>query len=215
MFTQHPTRIAALPKDLRPDPEKLGKETLYLRDVPDEVADEVWERFLSAIEPLRTTGKLGTILLQFPPWFTISRSNKDYILSCVERLTPRYRTCVEFRHQSWLSEKNREETLNFLSGNRVPLVCVDMPQGYASSVPPLLAATADLAVVRFHGHSEKWTSKNIEEKFGYRYSDEELCEWAPRLLALAAEAERTQVLMNNCYRNYAQVNAERLTELLA
>lgn len=214
LFTQHPTRIAALPADLRPDPEKLGKDTLYLRDVPDEVAGEVWERFLSAIEPLREAGKLGAILLQFPPWFTISRPNKKYILSCVERLAPRHQPCVEFRHRSWLSEKNRDETLEFLSGHRIPLVCVDMPQGYASSVPPLLAATADLAVVRFHGHSAKWTSKNIEEKFGYRYSDEELREWAPRLRGLADKAERTHVLMNNCYRNYAQVNAERLTELL-
>lgn len=215
LFTQHPTRIAALPADLRPDREKLGKDTLYLRDVPDGVAGEVWERFLGALEPLRAAGKLGAILLQFPPWFTISRPNKKYILSCVERLAPRYQACVEFRHRSWLSEKNRDETLEFLSGNRIPLVCVDMPQGYASSVPPLLTATADLAVVRFHGHSAKWTSKNIEEKFGYRYSDEELREWAPRLLGLAGEAERTQVLMNNCYRDYAQINAERLTELLA
>ncbi len=38
-------------------------------------------------------------------------------------------------------------------------------------MPPVLAATADLAVVRFHGHSDKWTSKDIHEKFGYHYSD--------------------------------------------
>jgi uncharacterized protein YecE (DUF72 family) len=81
-------------------------------------------------------------------------------------------------------------------------------------VPPVLAATADLAVVRFHGHSDKWTSKDIHEKFGYEYSTAELRGWAPRLRALAAEAKRTQVFMNNCYTDYAQKNAAQLIDLL-
>ena len=63
-----------------------------------------------------------------------------------------------------------------------------MPQGHNSSIPPVLAATADLAVVRFHGHSDKWTSKDIYEKFGYRYSKAELKEWTPRLQQLSTEA---------------------------
>jgi uncharacterized protein YecE (DUF72 family) len=32
--------------------------------------------------------------------------------------------------------------------------------------------------------------------------------------ALASDVEQTHVLFNNCYRNYAQVNAQRLAELL-
>jgi uncharacterized protein YecE (DUF72 family) len=32
--------------------------------------------------------------------------------------------------------------------------------------------------------------------------------------ALASDAEDTHVLFNNCYRDYAQVNAQRLAELL-
>lgn len=215
LFTQHPTRIATLPADLRPDRDKLGKDTVYQRDVPQRVLDEVWHRFLAALDPLRRAGKLGAILLQFPPWFTISRANKSYLLACVERLAPDYQPCVEFRHRSWLSEDNREETLNFLSTHDIPLVCVDMPQGYASSVPPVLAATGKLAVVRFHGHSAKWTSKNIHERFGYRYSPQELREWAPRIQALSGQAERVHVVLNNCYRDYAQVNAQQLMDLLA
>jgi uncharacterized protein YecE (DUF72 family) len=78
----------------------------------------------------------------------------------------------------------------------------------------VLAATADLAVVRFHGHSDKWTSKDIHEKFGYRYSRDELAQWAPRLRDLADRATHTHVLMNNCYSDYAQTNAEDLINLL-
>jgi uncharacterized protein YecE (DUF72 family) len=89
-----------------------------------------------------------------------------------------------------------------------------MPQGYPDSIPPVLAATADLAVIRLHGHSQKWTSSDIHERFGYRYSDAELSEWAPRISALAGLADRTSVLFNNCYSDYAQVNAQQLASLL-
>jgi uncharacterized protein YecE (DUF72 family) len=89
-----------------------------------------------------------------------------------------------------------------------------MPQGYPSSIPPVLAATSDLAVVRMHGHSDKWDSKDIHERFGYRYSEDEIGEWAERIRGLADGAEVTQVLFNNCYSNYAQVNARQLADRL-
>ena len=36
----------------------------------------------------------------------------------------------------------------------------------------------------------------------------------PKVRALAEDAAITQVLFYNCYRDYAQVNAQQLTELL-
>ncbi len=213
LFTQHPTRIAALPTDLRPAAQQAGKDPVYLRQVDPAVADQAWERFLAALEPLRQAGKLGAILMQFPQWFPISRASKDYIVSCAARVAPR-QLCIEFRNRTWMTPANQNETLEFLSGQRLPYVCVDMPQGYPSSIPPVLAATADLAVIRLHGHSEKWTSKDIHERFGYRYTQEELSEWAPRIRDLAGRADTTHVLFNNCYRDYAQVNAQQLAELL-
>jgi len=178
------------------------------------VADEAWGRFSAALEPLRQAGKLGAILLQFPPWFPISRARKDYIVACAQRAAPD-RVCVEFRNRTWMTPENQDETLGFLTGHQLPYVCVDMPQGHRDSIPPVLAATTPgLAVVRMHGHSAKWDSKDIHERFGYRYTDAELAEWAPKVRALARDATGTHVLFNNCYRNYAQVNAQQLTELL-
>jgi uncharacterized protein YecE (DUF72 family) len=210
LLTGHPTRVSALYKDLRPETEK---KNLYPDDLPPQAYEEVWTRFLSALDPLVEAGKLGAILFQFPPWFTIKRDNKQYLLEVARRCAP-LRPVFEFRHASWFDGDNAEETLGFLREHRLPFVCVDMPQGHKSSVPPVLAATADLAVVRFHGHSDKWTSKDIHEKFGYDYSDRELRDWAPKLRELAGEAERTHVLMNNCYRDYAQRNATTLANLL-
>src|SRR5215831_1368175 len=80
LFTQHPTAVKALPADLREavvndgKDAKDAKDRVYLKDVPPDVAGEAWERFLAALEPLRQAGKLGAILLQFPPWFPISRA---------------------------------------------------------------------------------------------------------------------------------------------
>jgi uncharacterized protein YecE (DUF72 family) len=90
-----------------------------------------------------------------------------------------------------------------------------MPQGYSNSIPPVVAATSDLAVLRMHGHSDKWESKDIQERFGYRYSDEELATWAPKVKNLAEDAAETHVVFNNCYRDYAQVNAQQLEALFA
>jgi uncharacterized protein YecE (DUF72 family) len=210
LLTQHPTKPGALYKDLRPPGVT---KNLYLRDVEESTVDAVWERFLAALDPLHAAGKLGAVLFQFPQWFPIGRQNKHYILECKRRCEP-YRICVEFRNKTWLSEDNRAETLDFLTSYGVPYVCVDMPQGHTSSVPPVVAATADLAVVRFHGHSDKWTSRDIYERFGYRYSEDELRGWAPKIQDLSAQAKETHVLMNNCYSSYAQTNAQQLLDLL-
>ena len=213
LFTQHPTRVAALPADLRPAAEKAGRDRVYLKDVDGAVADQAWQRFLAALEPLRRAGKLGAILLQFPPWFPLSRANKDYILACAQRAAPR-QVCVEFRNHTWMTPGNQEQTLDFLAAHRLPYVCVDMPQGYPDSIPPVLAATARLAVVRMHGHSPKWESKDIQERFDYRYTEDELTGWASRVRALAGAADVTHVLFNNCYRGSAQVNARQFAALV-
>ncbi|MFI9638878.1 DUF72 domain-containing protein [Micromonospora sp. NPDC051925] len=211
LLTGHPTRVSALYKELRPE---TTKRHVYPADLSAQAYEEVWTRFLSALDPLVEAGKLGAVLFQFPPWFTIKRDNKEYLLEVERRCRP-LRPVFEFRHASWFEGANAEETLAFLRGHRLAYVAVDMPQGHRSSVPPVLAATADLAVVRFHGHSDKWTSKDIHEKFGYRYSDRELRDWAPKLRELADSADRTHVLMNNCYLDHAQRNGQRLQALLA
>ncbi|HEY9392130.1 MAG TPA: DUF72 domain-containing protein [Mycobacteriales bacterium] len=211
LLTGHPTRPTALYKDLRPHTDRRN---LYPKDLDRRTIDAVWERFLSALMPLHEAGKLGAVLFQFPPWFPIGRRNKHYILECARRSTP-YRICVEFRNKTWLSTDNQAETLDFLTSYAVPYVCVDMPQGHTNSVPPVVAATADLAVLRMHGHSDRWTSHDIYQRFGYLYTEEELARWAPRVRELTDQARSTHVLLNNCYRDYAQTNAQQLIRLLA
>ncbi len=211
LLTGHPTKTEALYKDLD---FKSDKKNVYIDDLDQRVVDEVWDRFLSALEPLQDAGKLGLLLFQFPPWFVIGKTNKQYVLECATRAAP-MRICVEFRNQTWMREDNQKETLEFLEGHGLPYVCVDMPQGFKSSIPPVVAATADVAVMRFHGHNVKeWESGSVQRRFKYLYSKDELERWAPRVQDLAQETKKTHVLMNNCYRDYAQRNAKELADLL-
>ena len=123
---------------------------------------------------------------------------------------------MEFRHKSWLSDENREETLELLESHQLPFVCVDMPQGFKSSVPPVVAATSsELAVMRFHGHNDaEWESGSVQKRFRYLYSKRQLRPWVPKLEELASQAREVHALMNNCYRDHGVRNAMELQEML-
>ena len=218
LFTQHPTPLTALPKDIKQalPLDVKQKATIYQRDMPPELISELWIRFERALLPLDSAGKLGVVLCQFPPWFYPGEQQRDYILSCRERL-PQYRIAIEFRHSSWVNDQNRERTLSFLRDNDLSFVCVDEPQGFKSSIPPVVAATSDLALVRFHGRNrEMWETKGISaaERFNYLYSQEELKEWVPRIKELASVTRQLHVLFNNCHRDKAVVNARQVRLML-
>ncbi|MER7133882.1 DUF72 domain-containing protein [Streptosporangium saharense] len=213
LLTGHPTRPEALYKDLR---ETLGEtpERLYLDGVGPRIADEVWGRFLATLAPLHEAGKLGALLFQFPPWLPAGEHGRRRVLECVRRSAP-MRVCVEFRNRTWMDEGNRAATLGFLTEHDIPYVCVDMPQGHPSSIPPVPAVTAsDLAVVRLHGRSPRWADGGVEERFAYRYTEDELRPWASRVLALSRHAETTHVITNVCCGDTSQRTAARLTSLI-
>jgi uncharacterized protein YecE (DUF72 family) len=219
LFTGHPIRPATLWKDLRaeiPD-EHRGKRNLYRHHLPDAVLDEAWKRFDHALDPLADAGRLGAVVFQWPPWFTAKRENRDHLAAVAGRL-PGRRLAVELRHGSWLSERDRERTLALLEDHGLVYVCVDEPQGFPTSVPPLVVAThPDLAMVRFHGHNaDNWNRKGITaaERFRYLYGADELASWVPPLKALDQQVRETHALMNNCYRDFGVRNAYQLGHLL-
>ena len=221
LMTGQPTEVKRLPKDLREAlPVDLAAKTrIYAKDLPDDVRDEVWARFIDALVPLAEAGQLGSILLQYPRWFFTSSENRDAIEAATARLREAGLVgAVEFRSASWFNEKNLERTLRFLEDRAIPLVVVDGPQGFKSSVPPVVAAPSpDLAVVRFHGRrSATWEASGIAtvERFRYLYDTTELADWAPRVRDIATQAKDTHVLFNNFYANYGSTNALELARLI-
>ncbi|MFI6226558.1 DUF72 domain-containing protein [Micromonospora echinospora] len=210
LFTGHPTPVSVLPRDLRP---AGTRRRVQRRDLSDEAYDELWGRFHAALAPLAGTDRLGAVLLQFPPWFAHGEAAKRRIVELAGRCRP-HRVAVELRHHSWFAEPTVLDTLGLLRDHDLTYVCVDMPQGFASSVPPILTVTAGLAMVRFHGHSTAWESGDKQERFRYAYAEDELARWADLLTELAGHADELHVLMNNCCGDQAQRDAARLADLL-
>jgi uncharacterized protein YecE (DUF72 family) len=217
-LTTHHTDPKRLPRDVRDElPKELReKRRIYPKDLGAEALAELAKRFRIALEPLQAAGKLGAVLFQYPPWFAISRANKDEIARAKE-LLPDFRLAIEFRNGTWMSERNRSETLSFLRDNDLIYVSVDEPQGFRTSIPPVAEATSDIAMVRFHGrNADTWMkqTQTAAERFKYQYTDEELKEWIPRIRGLEKESDEVQVLYNNCYADFAVTNAKRMADLL-
>lgn len=215
LLTQHPAPAARLPKDLR---EKLGdsKTNLYFKDLGPKEKESIWDRFREGLQPLHDAGKLGAVLFQFPKWFLPSPGAYRFMEDLREWL-PDFGIAVEFRQASWLKPERRQRVFDFLKGIGVAYVVVDEPQGFPSSVPPTVATTAKLGMVRFHGHNkETWEKRSITaaERFRYLYKPAELKPWVPRLEEMAGSATDVHAVMNNCYSDYAVRNAEDLAELL-
>ena len=77
LMTRHPVKLEALPEDLR-DVMPVDERGRVDRP-PRELRAEVFRRFSSALEPLRMTGKLGGILLQFPSYIVYKPLSLEYI----------------------------------------------------------------------------------------------------------------------------------------
>jgi len=218
IFTQHPTPLNSLPKNIKNEltPELQKKANIYYRDLPPELVDELWQGFEAALLPLDTVGKLGVVLFQFPPWFYPGSQQLDYIEMCKARMG-QYRLAIEFRNNVWLNEKNRASTFAFLRRNDLPFVCVDEPQGFKSSVPPVAEVTSDIGMVRFHGrNSETWEKKGIgpAQRFNYLYTEDELHPWASKIAETCEQAREMHILFNNCYQDKAVVNARQMSFML-
>ena len=218
LMTGQPTEVSRLPKAIREElPAELrDKKRIYRKDMPAELLDAVYEQFTDALAPLTEAGKLGAVLVQFPKWVFPSNEARDLILENRERLG--LPITVEFRHGSWFNEKNAERTVRFLQDNAIPYVAVDEPQGFKSSVPPVVVQTSpDLAVFRFHGrNAENWEKKEIppSERFRYLYDVDELADWTPQIAAVARQVKQVHAIYNNCFSNYGTTNAKEMARLL-
>lgn len=220
LLTGHGARPDRMPPELRrliADPARaVGARPIYLTDLTADGVDLLWELHCSELAPLREVGKLGALLFQFPPWFHRSRANAAYLAGLPTRL-PHMQLAVEFRGGGWMEGEAAARSLALLERIGLAYVSVDEPQGFPSSTPPLAAATADLAYVRFHGrNSDTWTSRTAaaSDRFNYLYEKRELAEWAPRILALANRAAEVHVLFNNNYEDVGIRNARQMTLLL-
>jgi uncharacterized protein YecE (DUF72 family) len=223
VMTRHPVKVEQLPTDLR-EHAPLDERGRVDRP-PREFRGEIFRRFHEALVPLRETGKLGGILMQFPPYVVPRPAAFDYLAWAQEQLRGD-EMLVEFRHGSWLDDEHRDETLAFLAEHGMTDVIVDAPKtGGRNVLPTVVTTTSATAYIRFHGrNAETWNKRvrSAAERFDYLYSEDELREWVEPLQELAGRSEAVYAMFNNNGRSnvggetiaQAPVNALMLKGLL-
>jgi len=129
--------------------ERTPDDFRFALKVPRDVTHEaepgavrdVLAPFLSGLEPLRSRGKLGPVVLQFPPSFRAS-AGQARLETLLEAVPREYDLAVELRHGSWWTEATR----SLLERRRAVLVWSVVPE---TRPPPWV--TGDFLYARFIG----------------------------------------------------------------
>jgi uncharacterized protein YecE (DUF72 family) len=165
--------------------------------------------FKEGIKPLIEAFRLSAVVMQFPFSFHYSpdsRRHLDMVCGAFEHIP----LAVEFRNDQWM----RDSVYEGLRKRGVALINVDEPP--LPGLPkPTAIATAPHAYVRFHGrNSANWWEGDNASRYDYKYSEQELTEWLPRLQSLAGNAKVLMVLFNNHWEGQAVENARMLKKMM-
>ncbi len=219
LLTHHAAPIESIAPEVRDTltAELRARRQLYAEDLPGRSLDAALDRFVASISSLRESGKFGAVVFPFPSYFTPGPRALDY-LEWLRGRSGDLPIAVELRHRDWVAGKQREATMQFLTDHRLAYVCVDVPSGFDSSLPPLTVATTDTAFVRFHGrNADAWErgADSGEDRFSYEYRDTDLEPWVPRLEKLAANAKSVHVMFSGRTTDAAIRNARLLVRVLS
>jgi uncharacterized protein YecE (DUF72 family) len=210
------TGAPTMPDSLYPDlvdqvrPSSRDRRRLYSSHLSPEALEECWARFAHALGPLARAGRLGVVILRYPSWVSPRPEAWAELVRARERLAD-FRVAVELSSPKWFAGAQCDDTLEWLEDHDLGFVCIDGPDSGPRATPTVVAATSDIAVVRFDGRravvDEPWT-------WPYRYDPAELAAWIPRLEELASSARQVHVLFGNGWRSDAVDNAGELLDLL-
>jgi uncharacterized protein YecE (DUF72 family) len=178
---------AKLPKTITHD-NMLGLK----KDVTSEL-----DVFLDLMKPLQLGGKLACLLIQLPPKYSYNPSNLEEFFKLLD---PTFRYAVEFRNPTWVVPET--VTFKLLEKYAIAYTIVDEPL-----LPPEVHLTTDFAYFRWHG-------KGQDIWFDYRYNNEELDAWVPKVLETASKVKKVYGFFNNHYHGYAPENCLQLIEKL-
>jgi uncharacterized protein YecE (DUF72 family) len=223
MMTGHEVDSRALHPDLRDGGYRYEITSRgRVRDPDPRMVEHAFDLFVRSIQPLVDAGRMGGVLLQYPPWMTATDGTSrerglSRIILAAELLAP-LPVFVEFRHASWAAPATLERVTDLFDRHEITLVAVDAPQvASGTSMPPISVATGPHGYVRFHGRNRTtWDActPSAADRFDYLYEPTELAEWRDRILSLADSTERTWVMFHNCRYDYAPVNARQMVEIL-
>jgi len=173
----------------------------------DKGAISDFEEFLNKISPLKEADKLGAILIQLPPSFTVNDfKNIERFLDRLPNSNSGYQYAIEFRHPSWKTEGPWE----MLKHYNIAAVITDSPAKENLQFLSDVVITANHSLVRFHGRNTKdhyW--------YNYLYSQEELEPWVDKINDIRNQTKVLRIYFNNHYGGSAVVNAFQFKEMVA
>lgn len=163
------------------------------------------------VRPLDEGGRLGPLLAQFPWSFRPDDAAFAHLQSLRAALGDAP-VALEVRHGGW----GKPGVAERVGQMGYALVSVDQPQ-VGDSLPPVGVRTSDVVYVRMHGRNRtSWFAAGAgrDARYDYLYREDELQEWARRILPLAERARATYVVTNNHFEGKAIANALQLRALL-
>lgn len=173
----------------------------------------------TCIRPMAENRLLGMGLIQLPPGFRNEDASRRALEEMLDTLdTGRYRYAVEFRHRSWLDDREggpESRAGELLASRGVANVAADGP-----GITLGTETTADHAYVRLHGRNhDVWSDEEHEDdirlsRFDYLYSDDELDDIKGRIVQLSGKVSEVRVYFNNTSKAKGIRNALRLMDLL-
>lgn len=212
-FTGHPIAPKNLSRELGVLLPAADRDQESIHVSEPSVVKAMAESFVAALEPLKSTHKLGFIVFQFPPWFSCKNANRDYLLYCKD-LMAGLPIAVEFRHGSWLANRHADELFAFLREHKITYIACDEPQfGSDITAPFRPEATTSMAYLRLHGrNAESWLSQS-GSRHDYLYPEQELRTFALEAKRLSDRTRMTFIMFNNCHAGQAVTNALLMREL--
>jgi len=159
------------------------------------------EEFLDKISPLKLGNKLGTVLIQLPPSFTVKefRHTEEFL----DRLPNGYDYAVEFRHPSW----NTEGPWEMLKHYNIAAVITDSPPEDKLQFLSQAVVTSNHSFIRWHGRDAK-------HRYNYLYSKQELKPWINKIKEISVETPIVRGYFNNHYGAKAVLNALQFKEMI-
>jgi uncharacterized protein YecE (DUF72 family) len=174
---------------------KFPQEVTHEKSLVDTSSEA--ETFVHTMQALED--RLGPLLLQLPPSFTVEGMGvlEDFLSTLPQG--PRY--AVEVRHRSWLGS----DLPALLREHGVALTLVDYPR-----MPRMEEATTDFAYIRWLGNRREFPEGHTHLK---KNRDDDLKWWSDLVDRFLEEDRTVFAYANNHYQNHSPSTLERFLEL--
>jgi uncharacterized protein YecE (DUF72 family) len=156
------------------------------------------------LDVLKSCGRLGALLIQFPWSFKKTTENIDRLKFILIKFKD-YNPVVEVRHQSW----NEKMILDFLNEFGATFANIDQPV-IGQSIPLTSFFSNKLSYLRLHGRNTKnWFAKDatVASRYDYLYNKKELSDIKKKIENMIENSPKTYIIFNNHYRGQAVANS--------